>query len=271
MCWGRMRKRRIAQTGRCGRPCSADDLVDFSGVAAEGCVAASGLSLPGAVPAGVRTRLWEDRRYSPLQQRPWGEVGQEGQQQPEPAIRPGRWGRPAGPQGGVKLPRHRSVQSRIAIWIPRHKRKLKWTCRRCATARVGRKAADVRGDRAGVVGGNRRRRVNPDTNGETVPTTRRPGPGIDGGRDEHEKGSRNLTHLACRASILAARPCRMRMGNVGGGAMRRANGSEKEETPRLDCACASARRKSNQETPLGQDREDEKVQNTKLTGREGSL
>lgn len=105
------------------------------------------------------------------------------------------------------------------------------------------------GDRAGVVGGNRRRRVNPDTNGETVPTNAPAGPGNRRGKKRtHEKGSRNLTHLACRASILAAWPCRMRMGNVGGGAMRRANGSEKggNAAPIL-CVCQRPF-ESNQET-----------------------
>lgn len=155
------------------------------------------------------------------------------------------------PKATSSVPRHRSIQSLTAIWIPRHKRKPKWTCRRRATAGVGQKGCRCTGDRAGVVGGNRRRRVNPDTNGETVPTTRRPGPEIDWGRDEHEKGSRNLTHLACRASILAVRPCRMRMGNVGGGAMRRANGKRKGgNTAPRQCVCQRPSKRAIKRPPL---------------------
>ena len=110
--------------------------------------------------------------------------------------------------------------------------------------------------RGALVGGNRRRPVNPDTNEKLFSAraaTRRVRAG-DGKQGQHtKKVSRNVdlpnvSRVCCRCE-----PGWMRMGNVGGGEMsvrgeakRRAGGSEKEETRRLDCARQS---RCNQEKP----------------------
>lgn len=108
------------------------------------------------------------------------------------------------------------------------------------------------------MGGNRRRPVNPDTN-EKLFSARdcdAEGPGWRRGRGRgrhtkkvsRERDLPNVSRVCCRCE-----PCRVRMGNVGGGEMsvrgeakRRAGGSEKEETRRLDCARQS---RCNQEKP----------------------
>lgn len=185
-----------------------------SGVAAEACVAA----LQWA-------RARDYRRHYPLQEHRrggirWAGKGGRRRRGSEPARQVGK-GSPAAIRTTPSFPRHRPIQPSAGRWIPRHKTNSR-TCRWSATGGVGRADADVRGDRKGaLVGGNRRRPVNPNTNEKlfSARAVTRRGRASDWARNDTRKVSwkldlPNVSRVCCRCE-----PCRMRMGNVGGGEM----------------------------------------------------
>ena len=134
-------------------------------------------------------------------------------------------------------PRHRSIRALIKAWIARHKGKL----RRISTKRDGPgwvegcRCTGDRADRAGVVGGN--------IGAEPRARNSSPTGGRQGLGRNDTKVSGNLDSPSVSRVYFGCEPCRMRMGNVGGGARRRAKRERKKGGNTALRLCAGARRK----------------------------